>query len=150
MSGVTPRSPLAEPASQEITLTTEECEELLSSHHFGRIAVHGRDGLAIFPVNYVWSGGRVAIRTRPGTKLAAAVQSEVAFEIDEIDEPAREGWSVLVTGAAFEVTDTLDEESRAIRLLPVEPWAPGERASWLRIEPRAITGRKVRSAARAS
>ncbi len=119
--------------------------ELLSSHRFGRIAVHGRDGLAIFPVNYVWSQGRVAIRTRPGTKLAAAAQSEVAFEIDEIDEAARRGWSVLVTGAGYEVTDTLDEESRALRHLPVEPWAPGERSSWLRIEPRAITGRMVKT-----
>ncbi len=120
--------------------------ELLSSHRFGRIAVHGRDGLAIFPVNYVWSQGRVAIRTRPGTKLAAAAQSEVAFEIDGIDEAARQGWSVLVTGAGYEVTDTLDEESRALRDLPVQPWAPGERSSWLRIEPRAITGRMVKSA----
>lgn len=141
---------MPEPASEETVLTAEECVELLSSHRFGRIAVHGRDGLAIFPVNYVWSQGRVAIRTRPGTKLAAAAQSEVAFEIDEVDEAARQGWSVLVTGAGYEVTDTLDEESRALRDLPVEPWAPGERSSWLRIEPRAITGRMVKTGTSAS
>ncbi len=124
-------------------LSPEECVALLSSHHFGRIAVHGPDGLAIFPVNYVWGDGRVAIRTRPGTKLAAAAQSEVAFEIDGIDEAAREGWSVLVSGHGYEATDTIDEASRALRDLPVETWAPGERSSWLRIEPRAITGRMV-------
>lgn len=133
------------PASQETVLSRERCEDLLASHHFGRIAVHGRDGLAIFPVNYVWLEGRVAIRTRPGTKLAAAAQSEVAFEIDEVDEDARQGWSVLVTGTGYEVTDTLDDESRALRAVQVEPWAPGERGSWLRIEPRSITGRMVQA-----
>lgn len=126
-------------------LSERECIDLLSSHHFGRMAVHGPEGLAIFPVNYVWNEGRVAIRTRPGAKLAAAVQSEVAFEIDGIDEAAREGWSVLVTGAGYEVTDTIDDESRAMRDLPVDVWAPGERSNWLRIEPRSITGRMVRA-----
>jgi hypothetical protein len=26
----------------------------------------------------------------------------------------------------------------------VDPWAPGERANWLRIEPTSITGRRIR------
>ncbi len=125
-------------------LTIEECLAQLKTHQFGRIAVKGPEGMAIFPVNYFFSNGHIAIRTDPGTKLSAAVQSQVAFEIDEVDELTRTGWSVLVKGTAYEVTDSVDEESRAIRDLPVDPWA-GDKSRWLRIEPEAITGRTVRT-----
>ena len=124
-------------------LSDEECRRLLETHRFGRLAVHGRDGLAIFPVNYVYSEGHLAIRTEPGAKLDGAVQSSVAFEIDEVDDLMRTGWSVVVTGSAFEVTDSLDEQSQLIRTFPVDSWA-GERSLWLRVEPRTITGRMVR------
>jgi nitroimidazol reductase NimA-like FMN-containing flavoprotein (pyridoxamine 5'-phosphate oxidase superfamily) len=124
-------------------LSDAECEQLLESHRFGRMAVHGRDGLTIFPVNYVYSDGHLALRTEPGAKLDGAVQSSVAFEIDEVDDLERTGWSVVVTGSAYEVTDSLDEESRLIRKLPVDSWA-GEKSRWLRIEPRTMTGRMVR------
>ena len=124
-------------------LSAAECRQLLEAHRFGRIAVDGHDGLAIFPVNYIYSGGHLAIRTDPGAKLDGAVQNSVAFEIDDVDELMRTGWSVLVTGAAYEVTEALDEESRLIRDFPVDSWA-GDKTRWLRIEPRAITGRIVR------
>jgi nitroimidazol reductase NimA-like FMN-containing flavoprotein (pyridoxamine 5'-phosphate oxidase superfamily) len=125
------------------TLSTEECSGLLSGQHVGRIALNGPDGPAIFPVNYIWEGGHVVIRTDPGTKLAAAAQNVVAFEIDGIDEAARSGWSVLVVGTAYEVTDSVDFVSQEARRLPVDPWAPGDKASVLRIEPRSVTGRAV-------
>lgn len=127
-------------------LTKDECVELLRSRRFGRIAVHGREGIAIFPVNYVYADGHVAIRTAAGTKLDAAVQAEVAFEIDEVDELMRSGWSVLVKGTGYEVTDSVDRVSAELRALPVEPWAPGERPYLLRIDPVLITGRRVKTA----
>lgn len=126
-------------------LTKDECVELLRSHRFGRIAVHGREGIAVFPVNYVYADGHVAIRTAAGTKLDAAVQAEVAFEIDEVDELMRSGWSVLVKGTGYEVTDAVDRVSAELRDLPVEPWAPGERPYLLRIDPVLITGRRVKT-----
>ena len=116
---------------------------MLSSHHFGRIAINGDQGLEVFPVNYMWRDGHVAIRTSRGRKLTDVAQNEVAFEIDGIDEAARTGWSVLVVGAGYEVTDSIDEASEEIRALPVDTWAPGENSCWLRIEPRAVTGRRV-------
>ena len=123
-------------------LSQEDCRRLLETHRFGRLAVCGRDGLAIFPVNYLYSDGHLALRTEPGTKLDGAVQNSVAFEIDEVDDLMRTGWSVVVTGSAFEVTDSLDDESKHIREFPVDSWA-GEKNRWLRIEPRTITGRTL-------
>ena len=45
-------------------------------------------------------------RTRrcTGTKLAAADHANVTFQVDEIDQRTRSGWTVLVRGLAEEVT----------------------------------------------
>ncbi len=125
-------------------LTEEECTELLGAHHFGRIGLVYSGTQLIFPVNYVFEDGRVAIRTAPGTKLAAAAQGHVAFEIDGIDETARTGWSVLVSGVGYEVTDAVDEASEDLRRFPVDTWAPGQRSHWIRVEPTNISGRRLR------
>jgi uncharacterized protein len=125
-------------------LSEAECTELLAGHHFGRLGVMADGAVSIFPVNYVFSDGRVAIRTDPGTKLSAAALGRVAFEIDEVDEPTRSGWSVLLRGTGYDVTDSIDTASEEVRLFPVDPWVPGERANWLRIEPTSITGRRIR------
>jgi uncharacterized protein len=125
-------------------LSEAECTQLLASHHFGRLGVVSDGSVSIFPVNYVFADGRVAIRTDPGTKLSAAALGRVAFEIDEADEPARTGWSVLLQGTGYDVTDSIDTASEQVRQFPVDTWAPGHKASWLRIEPSSITGRRIR------
>jgi nitroimidazol reductase NimA-like FMN-containing flavoprotein (pyridoxamine 5'-phosphate oxidase superfamily) len=124
----------------------EECLELLAAGRFGRIAVVVDTGPLVFPVNYAFDGGRVAIRTDPGTKLAAAALARVAFEIDDVDEEQRTGWSVLVQGTGHDISDSVDDVSQAMRSIEIETWAPGQRGSWIRIEPTAVTGRRVRRA----
>lgn len=125
-------------------MTEVECAALLAEHRVGRIGVVMTDGQPlILPVNYVYDGRRIAVRTDPGTKLASAGMARVALEIDGIDEQDRSGWSVLVQGRAFEITDALDEVSELMRDLPVDPWAPGDKASWIRIDPSQVTGRRL-------
>jgi uncharacterized protein len=125
-------------------LSEAECGELLAGHHFGRLGVVSDGSVVIFPVNYVFADGRVAIRTDPGTKLSAAALTRVAFEIDEVDEPARTGWSVLVQGTGYDVTESIDTASEQMRRVPVDAWAPGQKAGWLRIEASSISGRRIR------
>ena len=127
-------------------LSEADCTALLESHHFGRIAVVVDGAPVIFPVNYVYQQGRIAIRTDAGTKLAGAAQGRVAFEIDAVDEGARSGWSVLVKGTGYDATDTIDLMSVYVRRFPVDTWVPGTRTRWIRIEPSTITGRRVRQA----
>jgi uncharacterized protein len=133
-----------DPVFEELSET--ECTELLADHHFGRLGVVSDGSVVIFPVNYVFADGRVAIRTDPGTKLSAAALGRVAFEIDAVDEPARTGWSVLLQGTGYDVTDSIDTASEQMRQFPVDTWAPGHKASWLRLEPSSITGRRIRPA----
>ncbi|HET6809430.1 MAG TPA: pyridoxamine 5'-phosphate oxidase family protein [Acidimicrobiales bacterium] len=137
---------MADPQIVFEALDEAECRQLLGSRHFGRLGVVNDEGPLILPVNYVFDQGRVAIRTDPGTKLDAASLSSVAFEVDEVDEGSHTGWSVLVRGIGHEVTEALDVVSEAVRRLPVEPWAPGQKAHWIRVDPRTITGRRLRPA----
>jgi uncharacterized protein len=125
-------------------LAENACLDLLAAHHFGRLGVVVAGQPVIVPVNYVLRDGCVAIQTDPGTKLSAAAQGRVAFEVDAVDESTRSGWSVLVTGVGYDVTDTLDDISERVRAFPVDTWAPGRKACWIRIEPAAITGRRIR------
>jgi prepilin-type processing-associated H-X9-DG protein len=127
-------------------LSVPECEALLESRHFGRVGLESGGRQVILPVNYVFADGRVAIRTDPGSELARGSQQPIAFEIDEIDEPGRTGWSVLVTGVGYDVSDALDAASADLRRLPIDTWAPGEKSRWIRIEKQTITGRRVRAA----
>jgi len=122
----------------------EECIALLGRHRFGRLAVVVEGAPLVFPVNYVFSGGRVAIRTDEGSKLTAAALGQVAFEIDEADPSDRTGWSVIVRGVGFDITDSIDQISESMREFPVETWAPGAKAHWIRIEPSSVSGRRVR------
>jgi nitroimidazol reductase NimA-like FMN-containing flavoprotein (pyridoxamine 5'-phosphate oxidase superfamily) len=125
-------------------ITKSECLELLAAGTLGRIAVVADGQPEIFPVNYIFDEGRVAIRTNEGTKLDAAVLSQVAFEIDSVDEDEHTGWSVVVRGTAYDISDSLDEVSRLMRGFPVDTWAPGDKTSWIRIEPALVTGRRIR------
>jgi uncharacterized protein len=127
-------------------LSETDCTALLESHHFGRIAVVVDGAPVIFPVNYVYQQGRIAIRTDPGTKLSGAAQGRVAFEIDAIDEDSRSGWSVLVKGTGYDATDSIDLMSVYVRRFAVDTWVPGSRTRWIRIEPSSVTGRRIRHA----
>jgi nitroimidazol reductase NimA-like FMN-containing flavoprotein (pyridoxamine 5'-phosphate oxidase superfamily) len=131
-------------------LDENECLTLIAPGGIGRIAYVGRFGPVVLPVNYELRDGAIVFRTAEHGPLdedlrtgIADADYKVAFEIDEIDPPARQGWSVLVQGPAHHVTDA---ERSAIRDAGVEPWAPGDRELFVRIVPSRITGRRISAA----
>jgi nitroimidazol reductase NimA-like FMN-containing flavoprotein (pyridoxamine 5'-phosphate oxidase superfamily) len=130
-------------------LDEAECLRLISPGGLGRLAYSGRFGLAVIPVNYKLHEGSIVFRTaqdsptdedlRTGIKGA---EYRVAFEIDDVDRAAREGWSVLIQGSAHHVDS--ETEGASVLEAGVEPW-PGEvRELFLRIIPTRITGRRIR------
>jgi nitroimidazol reductase NimA-like FMN-containing flavoprotein (pyridoxamine 5'-phosphate oxidase superfamily) len=135
-------------ADRTITeLDEAESLQLIASGGIGRIAYQGRFGPAILPVNYKWHDGAVVFRTARHSALDEDLQTgiaggeyKVAFEIDEIDTTAREGWSVLIQGPAHHVSET--EREAAIKA-GVEPWPAGARELFVRIVPTRITGRRI-------
>jgi nitroimidazol reductase NimA-like FMN-containing flavoprotein (pyridoxamine 5'-phosphate oxidase superfamily) len=132
----------AEPTMQE--LTEQQCQALLATHQVGRLGVNAEHYPLIFVVNYGLDRGVVIIRTHPGTKLRYADHANVTFEVDDIDQHTRSGWSVLIRGLAEEVTTAHRTELvQRTKASAVEPWAPGDYGHWLRLIPHRITGRRI-------
>jgi nitroimidazol reductase NimA-like FMN-containing flavoprotein (pyridoxamine 5'-phosphate oxidase superfamily) len=124
-------------------MTYEECVGLLRESNFGRIAIVVDSFPIVLPVNFrlVESPGRrwIALRTRPGNVIDQS-KVHVAFEIDGVDPPRHEGWSVLVRGTLHRVDpDAADFRER----FDPEPWLLADREAWLVIEPFSITGRRL-------
>ena len=106
-----------------------ECLRLLAGKEVGRLGFTYGGHAEIVPVNYVLDGDAVVFATGPGTKLAgAATGASVVFEIDDMDAMSRSGWSVIIHGTAYEVTD-FDRPALVehVRALPLNPWAGGVR-----------------------
>uniref|UniRef100_UPI00215D683D helix-turn-helix domain-containing protein n=1 Tax=Streptomyces sp. WELS2 TaxID=2749435 RepID=UPI00215D683D len=124
-------------------LGREECRTLLSTHGVGRVAVSGPDGLpVVVPVNYEVVEDAIVFRTAPESVLAGAAETEVAFEVDHVDEALSQGWSVLAVGPASVVTDP--EVVRELgRKAHTTPWAGGERDMWVSVRPTRLTGRRI-------
>jgi uncharacterized protein len=123
-------------------MTFDECLGVLATKAVGRIALTHRALPVIFPVNYVLDGHSVLMRTAPGTALAAARDEVVvAFEVDDIDERSRAGWSVLVTGFMRELTAAEDVVRATQRNLV--SWVGDDRSHFVRITPARITGRRI-------
>lgn len=130
-------------------LDNAECLQLISPGGVGRVAFVGQYDLTVLPVNYRVVDGAILFRTaqdglagqdlRTGIKHA---EYRVAFEIDDLHEAAREGWSVLIQGPAHYVDS--DAEREAALAAGVRPWPGGEKDQFIRITPARMTGRRIR------
>lgn len=126
-------------------LTEKECADLLAQHHLGRVAYVENGCPSAVPINYVVEGGTVVFRLgKEGAVAAGVLGAAVAFEVDAMNQASRTGWSVLVRGTAREVTD--DADVARLRRTALEPWAPGERAAWVRLEASQMSGRRISAA----
>ncbi|MEU3243927.1 MULTISPECIES: pyridoxamine 5'-phosphate oxidase family protein [unclassified Streptomyces] len=123
-------------------LSRTECGDLLSTHGVGRLALPTATGPVIVPVNYSVVDGTIVFRTARGATPSLASGCLVAFEVDRIDDAFSQGWSVLVRGHAHRVTD-LGERLRVADQAHSAPWAGGRRDLWVRIDPFAVTGRRI-------
>ncbi len=123
-------------------LSPAECVRRLSASAVGRIALEVDGHPEIFPVNFAMDGDAVVFRTDVGTKLEAVERPQtVAFEVDGFDEESRGGWSVLVVAHPQRVRDT--EVIARLDQLGLEPWLPGEKHHWVRLDPLKVTGRRI-------
>jgi hypothetical protein len=125
-------------------LSETDCQELPAQHTAGRVGFLAPDGPQILPVTYQYRSGSVIFRTSPLGPMAGLVRrTRVAFEIDEIHEQDKSGWSVLVVGFAEALTHGHLLAS-AWQTGPV-PWADGTRNLFIEITPGKVSGRSVRS-----
>ncbi|MCQ8770509.1 helix-turn-helix domain-containing protein [Streptomyces telluris] len=139
------KGPLARsPVLEELSLP--ECREKLSSGGIGRVVFSTADaeGPEAVPVNFRLVGDAIVFRTAAGGALAGTVGSDVAFEVDRVDEARSEGWSILVRGVAEPVIEPEEQQHLRETAGPLA-WAGGERDTWVRIPIGRTTGRRIRS-----
>jgi nitroimidazol reductase NimA-like FMN-containing flavoprotein (pyridoxamine 5'-phosphate oxidase superfamily) len=124
-------------------LTFDECWELLEGDTLGRLGLIVDGHPEIFPVNYVVHRRSIVFRTSGVTKLwNAKTERPAALEIDGYDPRTEEAWSVVVRGDTDIIEDHADKD--AVDSLGLEPWQPGEKAHYIRLSARAMTGRRFK------
>jgi Pyridoxamine 5'-phosphate oxidase len=143
--------PGAIPRRALVSVSEAESLELLASVGLGRLVYSSRYGPTALPVTYRVDAGSIVLGTwdpvlfdedlRTGI---AQADYEVAVEVDQIDVEAREGWFVLVRGAAHH----LDTEAERAPFIDagLEPWIAGVPAHFIRVHPAGIWGSCVRRA----
>lgn len=120
------------------TLTAEECWSRLREEQFGRLAVAAGGELDIYPINYTVDGEAIVFRTAPGTKLVElTVNGSVAFEIDGYTDA--DAWSVVAKGRAARIER--QSEIDAAEALPLTPWIPTLKYTFVRIDVTQVNGR---------
>ncbi len=129
--------------NEVVELTVQECLGLLETSTVGRVGLMTEAGLRIFPVNYTVFADTIVFRTLPYGAIAnSAHGAEVAFEVDDLDDDLRSGWSVLAVGPCERI-----EDPATVRLIRSEggpePWAAGQRNLYFQVRWTDVTGRRV-------
>lgn len=124
-----------------IELPADESWKLLSARTVGRVAWAGSAGQTVVPVNFIAVDSEIWFRTTAHSALAREVDDlPVAFEVDEVDDFTRSGWSVLVRGTAHVVYDA----ARLPDSWPgLETWPAGSHPLHVVVRPDELTGRRL-------
>src|SRR5579872_6863208 len=124
-------------------LSVRECAGLLAAGRFGRLAVVVDDQPMIFPVNYIYQDGVILFRTNRGTKLTGADYARVAFEIDGVHPDGQSGWSVVVRGRAYEITEAFGEGAERARATRIPSALRDSGDPIVEVIPESVTGREI-------
>lgn len=119
-------------------LSEAECQDLLASANFGRMALTIRALPVVMPVNYGYLGGSVILGMGDGpARRAAAAENVIALGVDS-SNLADVFWAVLVIGKASEVTNPA-QRTQFQSLGLADP--TGAAAShYLQLQPDILTG----------
>jgi nitroimidazol reductase NimA-like FMN-containing flavoprotein (pyridoxamine 5'-phosphate oxidase superfamily) len=125
-------------------LGRQQCYQLLATQEVARVARQAADALQILPVTYALFEGAIYFRTSPHSIVSELARpTEVALEVDELDEERRTGWSVVVHGRSASVAP-LENLSQRWELDSLMPWPAGLRTLVVRVVPFDISGRLLR------
>jgi transcriptional regulator with XRE-family HTH domain len=126
------------------SLSRDDCMQLVARGGIGRFLFDepGRGPVAV-PVNFRMAGDAVVFRTSGEGSVTEGLHGQpISFDVDHFDDALGEGWSVLLSGTASIISDP-DELDQA-EALGIEPWAGGDRHTYVRIAVTQVTGRRIR------
>lgn len=123
-----------------VDLDRAESLRLLAAKKVGRLAFVHEGSPVIMPMNFTLADERVIFRTLAHGSGARAVDTAVAFEVDDIDDFLEAGWSVVITGTAELLSE---EELTRLRGSAPEPWAEGPRTLFVAVPIQQVSGRQL-------
>ena len=123
-----------------VDLDRAESLRLLAAKKVGRLAFLNEGAQMIMPINFTLAEDRIVFRTLAHGLLARAVNTAVAFEVDDIDDFLEAGWSVVVNGIARLLTEA--ELTRLHGDAP-QPWTEGPRTLFVAVPVEQISGRQL-------
>ena len=130
-------------------LDDAECWQLLASGGLGRLVYSSRYGPTALPVVYLVDEESVVLGTWDSALFdedlrtgIAHAEYQVAVEVDQIDADAREGWIVLIRGAAHHLDG--DAERAPFINAGLEPWIAGVPSHFIRVTPTSVGGFRTR------
>jgi nitroimidazol reductase NimA-like FMN-containing flavoprotein (pyridoxamine 5'-phosphate oxidase superfamily) len=128
---------------EPMELTVEECLELLNGGVVGRVALATPVGPRIVPLNYAMHDGAIVFRTSPYSELGTyGRNTDLAFEIDQLDFEKHQGWSVVAVGRGALVENAGELQEIRDGWDPT-PWAAGQRHLYIKLRWRDLTGRRL-------
>lgn len=126
-----------------IELSPRECQEYLDRGGIGRLAFPTPKGLRIVPLNYCTNADAIVFRTVPDSELGTYGEgADAVFEIDEIDNEAEAGWSVVAFGR-LERPSEIDEVWDIRGWRNPTPWSGDHRNFHMKLRWSTLTGRRI-------
>jgi len=123
-----------------VELSDDECWQLLGSGVVGRIAWNRAGRPFVIPVNFTVDGTTIHIHSSAYSTLVREVDdSQVAFQVDDIDDTTRSGWTVVAQGRA----ETRYPGPRTSPGPTVDVWPEGSKAVTIVIVVAEISGRRL-------
>jgi nitroimidazol reductase NimA-like FMN-containing flavoprotein (pyridoxamine 5'-phosphate oxidase superfamily) len=97
-------------------LSAAECWSILAKQVVGRVAFTEHAQPAILPVDYSLDGERVVLRCGHESVAANLDGQVVAFEVGDVDGPAGERRTVVVTGKASRFSSAPEHSRTAVSI----------------------------------
>jgi nitroimidazol reductase NimA-like FMN-containing flavoprotein (pyridoxamine 5'-phosphate oxidase superfamily) len=128
-----------------------ESMQLLRTERIGHLAYDSRYGPLTLPLEYeLFEDSIVFLTYGPffteqdlRTGIARA-EYHVHVEVDHLDPGRREGWMVIVAGAAHHVDDA--DERAELAKVRLKPWVQDESEHMIRVHPIHVEGHRIRAA----
>jgi hypothetical protein len=124
--------------TDEDVLSREESLRLLASAAVGRVVFTIRGLPAVQPVSFLLVDDGVLIGTS-STLTAAVRDAVVVLQADDIDPASHTGWSVTVTGRAYDVGN-----ADAIEPFQDQTRSQDERLHFMQIPAQLVSGLRLR------
>jgi hypothetical protein len=129
---------------QEEGIPSDRCWSLMDRVRVGRIAAYDGDQPLVAVVPFAIEHGDIVVGAKADLGLSGLFGRPVALEVSELDADTEGGWSVVVRGIAYDITDTVDRRSERLQGVDVSCWCMDGIDGRIAIHPRDVQGRWLR------